>query len=118
MGDIAEPGAEDLAEVFPLPPLALGLSKAEVQSRQEHFGFNEVVAKKEKFIITLLKKFIGPVEIILELLAIYFFVIAPFLPTSSSATPPPPSGNGTLIDPNITATPLPAEDTTARTTAR
>lgn len=73
----------------PRPSLEVGLSAADVRRLHTTFGYNEVIPKKEKFIITLLKKFIGPVEIILELLAVYFFLVAPFLPTSKSIPVPP-----------------------------
>lgn len=85
-----------------IPPLEIGLTEDDVRRLHAAYGYNEVIPKKEKFIVTLLKKFIGPVEIILELLAIYFFLVAPFLPTSgnvaaNSHSPPSLPTNGTDV---------------------
>jgi len=92
---------EDLS----FPELDQGLSPDEIAQRLATFGHNEVVPKKERFIITLLKKFIGPVEVILEVLAVYFFCVAPFIP---QATSPPTSSSTNLTQTNVTASPSPS----------
>lgn len=79
-------------------------SQEEVLKRQEVCGMNESVAKRTHFIPVLLKKFIGPVEIILELLALYFFVVAPFIsqiPSGSPPSPPPPVDNNSSSSPSF-----------------
>lgn len=93
--------------VIERPSVDSGLTLTDVTALRAQYGFNEVVPKKEKFILTLLKKFIGPVEIILELLAIYFFLIAPFIPSSASRTssqaPSPSNTSLTNVTSSISA---------------
>lgn len=58
---------------------ATGLTDEQVKERLERCGYNESVEKRTPFPLVLLRKFFGPVEIILELLALYFFLVAPWI---------------------------------------
>jgi H+-transporting ATPase len=47
-----------------------GLSSAEAQSRQQQYGFNEIIEKKKSAIARLLGYFKGPIPIMIEIAAI------------------------------------------------
>ncbi len=52
-----------------------GLTSGEAENRLERYGYNEVLEKRTRWPISFLKKFYGPVPILLELIAVICFAL-------------------------------------------